>query len=353
MRDKENDHMMKKMIVGLMIISLIIFSGCGYKKKNVALQSMEQIHKATGVPVKTQVVKIRKFSTMLKYSATVQARSEAVKYSRVADVVQQVFFKVGDYVRKNQVVVTFPKNNQTTQYYQLKAAYDLAGQTYRRMANLYQEGVVSKQELDNTQTNFEVAKANLNTTEDSLKVKAPLSGYITQLNVKPTDNVNEDGPLFTVSNLDLVEAQLWASSQEAGQIKCGQKVILSWNGRRFAGSISQVGRIMDLNRKAFEVKALFKNIDQILTSGITAEVAIETYTNENAVMIHRKDLVSEGANRYVYIVANGIAVKKEVKLGAEQGVLVEVKFGLKPGDRLIVEGNKMVENQAKVQVVKS
>ena len=183
--------MMKKMIVGLMIISLIIFSGCGYKKKNVALQSMEQIHKATGVPVKTQVVKIRKFSTMLKYSATVQARSEAVKYSRVADVVQQVFFKVGDYVRKNQVVVTFPKNNQTTQYYQLKAAYDLAGQTYRRMANLYQEGVVSKQELDNTQTNFEVAKANLNTTEDSLKVKAPLSGYITQLNVKPTDNVNE------------------------------------------------------------------------------------------------------------------------------------------------------------------
>jgi membrane fusion protein (multidrug efflux system) len=353
MRDKENDNMTKKMTIGLMIICLIIFSGCRDKKKNIALQSMEQIHKATGIPVKTEVVKMRRFSAMLKYSATVQARSEAVKYSRVADVVQQVFFKVGDYVRANQIVITFPKNNQTTQYYQLKAAYYLAGQTYRRMANLYQEGIISKQELDNAQTNLEVAKANFNTTEDSLKVKAPISGHITQLNVKPTDNVDVDEPLFTVSNLDWVEARLWASSQEAEQIKYGQKVILSWNGRRFTGSISQIGRIMDLNKKAFEVKALFKNKDQILTSGITAEAAIETYVNENAVMIHRKDLVSEGDHRFVYIVANGVAVKKEVKLGAEQGTLVEVKSGLVPGDQLIVEGNKMVEDQVKVQVVHS
>jgi RND family efflux transporter MFP subunit len=153
-----------------------------------------------------------------------------------------------------------------------------------------------------------------------------------------------------VSNLDWVEARLWAASQEAGQIKCGQQVIFSWNGRRFAGSIAQVGRIMDLNRKAFEVKALFKNKEQILTSGITAEVAIETYTDEQAVMIHRQNLVSEGDRRFVYIVANGVAVKKEVKLGAGQGVLVEVKSGLEPGDRLIVEGNKMVEDQAKVEV---
>jgi membrane fusion protein (multidrug efflux system) len=345
--------MIKKMIISLMIISMITFSGCRDKKKNTVLQSMEQIHKATGVPVKTEIVKTSKFSTVLKYSAIVQAHSEAIKYSRVSDVVQQVYYKVGDYVHEDQTVLTFPKNNQTTQYYQLKAVCALAEQTYRRMANLYKEGIISKQELDNAQTNFEVAKANLNTTEDSLKVKAPLSGYITQLNVKPTDNVNEDEPLFTVSNLDLVEARLWASSQEAEQIKCGQKVILSWNGRRFEGSISQIGRIMDLNTKAFEVKALFKNKDKILTSGITAEVAIETYANANAVVIHRKDLVNEGDHRFVYIVDNGVAVKKEVKLGAEQGVLLEVKSGLTPGDQLIIEGNKMVEDQAKVRVVNS
>jgi membrane fusion protein (multidrug efflux system) len=344
--------MTKKMIIGLMIVCLITFSGCWDKKKKVILQSMEQIHKARGVPVKTRIVKMGKFSTALKFSALVQARSEAIKYSRVSDVVQQVFYKVGDYVREGQTVITFPKNNQTTQYYQLKAVYNLAEQTYRRMENLFKEGIISKQELDNAQTKLEVAKADLNTTEDSLKVKAPLSGYITQLNVKPTDNVSKDEPLFTVSNLDQIEARIWASSQEIEEIRLGQKVILTWNGRQYAGFISQVGKIMDLNRKAFEVKALFKNKAQILTSGITAEVAIETYTNEKAVMIHRKDLVSKGGHRFVYIVAKGIAVKKEVKLGAQQGVLVEVKSGLEPGDQLIVAGNKMVEDQAKVQVVK-
>lgn len=345
--------MKKTMLVGLLVVSLVAFSGCRTKKASSDLQSMEQIHKATGVPVKTETIRVQEFNKVLKYSATLQAKSEAVRYSRVSDVVQDVLFKVGDYVHENQTVVVFPKNVQTTQYYQLKAAYDLAQQTYHRMQELYKEGVISKQELDNAKTNYEVARANLNTADDLLRVKAPLSGYITSLNVKPTDNVSVGDPLFTVSNLEQIEAQMWASSQEVEQIKIGQKVMAVWDGKEIVGSITQISKIMDSKKKAFEVKALFSNKDHVLTSGITTDVSIEVYHNPNAIVVDRKNLITENGKHYVYIVNKDSALKKEVEIGSEQGNVVEIKSGLTPGEALITEGSKTVTDRAKIKRVNS
>lgn len=345
--------MRKKLLVGLMVISLIAFSGCRAKKNDDSLQSMEQIHKASGIPVKTETVQTKEFNKVFKYSATLQAKSEAVRYSRVSDVVQEVLAKVGDYVSENQTIVVFPKNVQATQYYQLKAAYDLSQQTYHRMQELYKEGVISKQELDNAQANYEVARANLNTADDLLRVKAPLSGYITSLNVKPTDNVSVGDPLFTVSNLDRIEAQMWASSQEVEQIKVGQRVTVTWDGKQITGSVTQISKIMDPAKKAFEIKAMFVNKDRVLTSGITTDVAVEIYRNPQAVVVDRKNLISENGKHYVYVADKDLALKKAVEIGSEQGNAVEIKSGLVPGDVLITEGSKTVTNRAKIKQVNS
>lgn len=345
---------MKKAILITLILFMVSFSGCLFnRKQEVGFKSMEQLHQENGVPVKIEEVRVDEFGTDLKYTATLKARSEAVRYAQIADVVQDVNYNIGDYVRENETVVTFPENNQTTQYHQIKANYELAETTYRRMERMYQEGVISKQELDAVRTNYQVAKANLNATDDILRVKAPLSGYITQLNVKPTDNVNPGTPLFTVSNLDLIEAQIWASSKEADQIRVGQRVILEWDGKLVEGSVAQVGQIMDPNRKAFSVKAIFKNTDKILTSGITADISIQIYNNEQAVVVSRRNLVEEDGKRFIYVVNNGKAVKREILTGKERGALIEVKSGLKPGEFMITEGSTMVADQTKVNIINS
>ncbi len=345
---------MKKIILIMSVIVLVSLTGCGFgKKQATSLKSMEELYRENGVPVKIEEVKTDSFSAALKYSATLRACSEAVRYAQIADVVQDVYFNVGDYVLEDQTVVVFPQNNQTAQYHQIKASYELAEATYHRMERMYQEGVISKQELDSARTNFEVAQANLNLTDDALRVKAPLSGYITQLNVKPTDNVSPGTPLFTVSNLESIEAQIWASSKEVDQIKLGQKVTLEWDGKSVEGSVFQVSQIMDSSKKAFAVKALFKNPNKILTSGITADISIRTYQNGEAVMVRRKDLVDENGKRFVYVAVNGKAIKREVSTGKEQGVLIEVKSGLRPGEFIITEGNKMVADQTKVKIINS
>lgn len=159
--------------------------------------------------------------------------------------------------------------------------------------------------------------------------------------------------MFTVSNLDLIEAQIWASSKEADQIRVGQRVILEWDCKLVQGSIIQVSQIMDPRRKAFEVKALFKNADKVLTSGITADISIQTYNNEQAVVVSRRNLVEEDGKRFIYVVNNGKAVKREILTGKERGALIEVKSGLKPGEFMITEGSTMVADQTKVNIINS
>lgn len=341
---------MKKMVLVVLIAGLCCLAGCGPEEES-QMQSMEQIYNEAGVPVRVETVNEQSFAATLNYSATLQATSEATAYAKLADVVQEIKFQVGDYVAKDETVIVFPRNNQSAQYYQAKAGYDLAHQTHQRMERLYNEGLVSKQELDQAAANFKVAQANLNSVDDAIQVKAPLSGYLTQLNVKVTDNVGVGTPLFTISNLDEIEARVWASSKEIDQIKLGQSVVMEWNGQQYQGSVSQVSRIMNAGRKAFEVRTVFKNPTKELTSGITAGISIETYRNDGVIAVPRKCLINGGDKYFVYLVKEGKAVRREVTLGREQGVTVELLSGVEPGDQLIVEGGNMVSDSVLVNLV--
>ncbi len=70
-------------------------------------------------------------------------------------------------------------------------------------------------------------------------------------------------------------------------------------------------------------------------------------------VVRRRNLVEEDGKRFVYVVANGKAIRRQISTGKEQGALVEVKSGLKPGEFIIVEGNTMVTDQTKVNIVNS
>lgn len=335
------------------MMSVGVISGCFWDDKDTteSAQSMEQIYRQEGVPVKTITVQAQQSSKSLKYSATLSGQSEAIGFSKMADVVQEVRCNIGDYVKKDQIVVTFPQDNQSVQYFQAKAAFDLATTTKERMAKLFEKGLISRQELDNVNANYEVTKANLNAVSSVIWIKAPLSGYITQINVKPSDTVAVGTPLFTVSNLNKIEAKLWVSSNEIDYIEPGQKAVVEWNGSQIEGRITQVSKVMNLGYKAFEVRALFNNAKNLLTSGVTADITIESNIRNNVIEIDRKCISVSGDQNYVFVVEDGRAVHRDITLGRSEDLTVEIVDGLQDGDILIAERNAALEDGIKVKLI--
>ena len=67
---------------------------------------------------------------------------------------ESVKYSVGDWVDKDTVVVTFPKDNPSANYYQAKTVYENLEATYKRMSNLYNSKGISKQDYDNAKTAY-------------------------------------------------------------------------------------------------------------------------------------------------------------------------------------------------------
>jgi membrane fusion protein, multidrug efflux system len=329
--------------------ALLICSACSNSKKSQGVsRSMESIYKEDGVPVALRTAAEEPFATYLKYPATLKARMESAATASLAEVVRKTNAQVGDYVRKDDVIVALSGDNANFQ--QAKAALDTAEASYARYKTMFESSDISPQDFDNVKAQYAQARAAFKTMDDFVNVKAPIDGYITRLDVHPSDNVGPGAPLFTVSSLDAIDAKLYVTGDEARMVKVGQAALIEEGGRAFRGAVTQVSIIMDPQRKAIPVTASFANRGSFLTGGISTDVSLEVYRSL-AIVVMQKEIVRQNDTYYTFVVEEGVAKRRELKLGRRDGLRYEILAGLERGDKLVAEGAQSLGDGVKVRVV--
>jgi RND family efflux transporter MFP subunit len=269
----------------------------------------------------------------------------------VADEVEEVMVQVGDTVERNQVLLGFPQSTPSARYLQAKVAYENAKVTYERIEQLYKNGHVAEQERDNAQAAYDVAAADYRSVRDMVEVSAPIDGYVTRINVRESDNVEPGDLLLTISQIDRMTAKVWASDREIASIRVGQRASAAWNDKRIEGRVVQVDMAMDSDHQGFGVVLEFDNPKRILKVGVIADITITTYSNPEALSIERKNIMKEGDTHFVYLARNGAAERRDVVIGRQHGLDVEVREGLAMGEYLITEGQLLLEQGNKIRIV--
>jgi len=343
----EKRKMKKIIIILLTVIVIVSFAACG---KRQASKNMEQIQREEGIPVRIKELQPTTYVQSNTYNATLAGIEESVVSAKVSDVVVQINAKVGDYVNKDQVIVTFPQDTPSAQFIQASSAYQNAKVTYERMQRLFSQGAISQQDMDNVTTAFNVSKANYNTSYNLINVKAPISGYITAIYVNPGDLVGPGADLFTVSNTSKYKATIWIPDTEIKSMKKGLKVTAKWNDDTLTGYISSIAMAMEQNKKAFRTEVIFTNKPKYITSGVTVKITINTETIPNAIVLDRSAMVESAGKTYAWIVVNNKATRREIKVGHNNGIEYEITAGLNPGDKLITEGLTMIYEGCLVKV---
>ncbi|MBL1213787.1 MAG: efflux RND transporter periplasmic adaptor subunit [Ignavibacteriae bacterium] len=336
-----------KALIILMTSSLIISCGNGEHES----KSMEQIYKEEGVPVKVSKIEKESFSSNLTYNTVLSGIKESSASAMIGGRIENVLVKVGDYVEKDQLLVTFPTDNPATQYYQAKVAYENALSMYERYKSLFETGGISAQELDNIKTQFEVNKANWNSVKKTVKVLAPISGYVTKVAVNESDNVRKETQLVTVADLSRLKASINVSENEIDEITKGTQAEAHWLGKTIQGKVTQVDMAMDPYTQAFNADVVFDNSDRKLMAGLTVEVNIKGSTQENTISVERKNLVKKGNEFYAFVVNNSAAKQRKLILGKNRGLFVEVVQGLNENDLLITEGQMFLEDNSKIKII--
>ncbi len=335
-------------ILSILTASFIMFS-CAEKLE--AQKSMEQIRKEDGIAVKVKLVQEEAFEKDLSFFSTLRGYEESTKGSLVSDRVLKMKAKVGQSVSAGQVLVEFPSNNPALGYMQAKASLENAKKMYDRMNELLKAGETSQQNVDNLYTQYEVSRRNVEAIEQLINIEAPISGIITEVHKKEGDHANPGDPLFTVAKLNKMIAKVWASEREVLELKTGMPATVTMGGKEFKGTVNLIPLAMDDKTRAFGVEILLDNPRRDLKSGVTVDVRIKTYTNPRTIVIPRNLVFNDGGKHYVYLDNNGQAARREVTLGMESGIDVEVTGGLSVGERLITEGQTLVSEGTKIKVI--
>ena len=343
---------MKRKSIAIIAFSVIALAvgGCGSDTES---RNMEQIYAEEGVPVVTAPVEETGFASTIEFTAVLTGVMESSAYAAVDDKIDHIYYSVGDYVEKDSVVMTFPTDNPSANYFQAKVAYENAKATFDRMTGYFETGGLSRQDYDNARTSYEVAKANWDAVRQSVMVKAPISGTLTRTNVRESDNVQKEQELFTIARMDRLKATVWVPDTKIGDIKKGQKATALWNGIVLTGEVVQVDLSVNQARQAFGVVTEFANPGLKVRAGVTATVAIEAYQSDRAIVVGRKNIVRTGDHAYVFTAENGLARRKEVTLGRSADIDVEILTGLQPGETLITAGQMHLDDGTKIRVVDS
>ncbi len=251
--------------------------------------------------------------------------------------------------------------------------------TAARYRPLAAERAISQQELDDAETrentsqaNVANAKANLEKAQLDLgwtKIVSPIDGIAGVAKSQVGDLVNREVVMTTVSQVDPIKVYFNPSEQEYlywvakhgpvqktlqndRNLEMGSLELILSDGSVFPqrGKPFLVGREVDVKTGTIQLGGAFKNPNNLLRPGQYAKVRVAVDVRKGAILVPQR-AVSElqGSHQVAVVGADNKVTIKVVKIGPNEGSMVVVDEGLKPGDRIVVEGLQRVRSGMAVE----
>jgi membrane fusion protein, multidrug efflux system len=299
--------MIKRIVVILLVLAVIGFVGyrasVNYKAKQAA-QNKPIAEKI--VPVQTTTAESREFIDIVKASGNIQADSEVTLYSKVPGKIVRNDVKMGTVVTAGMTVAMVNRDEVGYQF------------------NTYE-------------------------------VKSDVKGVVSRVLQNPGALVNPNTPLMTLVDIDVVKAVAAVDELKIRFVRLGQSVkvrLQAYPKDVFSAVVSNISPVANSATRTIEVEVSIANKNHRIKPGMYAEVEFEEGRHRGFVL-PIVAVVDRAGRKYVFAVADGKALMKEVVTGAVVGDIIEITSGIDGTETLVTSGADKLENKDKIIVVKS
>jgi len=264
---------------------------------------------------------------------------------------------LGASVQKGAVLAKVDYRTQRAYQLQAQAALDLAEATHARMTKLGTE-FASAQKIDETRYARDGATANLNLANANATNAIILAdgwGTVAAKYAEQGEFVSPGTPLYRIvdTRTIIVEAAIAESQVKTVVNGATVTVVINALGKEMDGTVETILPKADATSKTFTVRVAIDNHDASILVGMSASLRIHSGRLNN-VLIIPQDVIIEGNNeRYVYVVEQGLAQKRNVALGAVEKAKVVVESGLSPNESLVVFGQRDLTDGQPVNIVRN
>lgn len=371
--------MLRKIIV--FVFAAAMLTACGNDD-----QQAETLDTPKTAKVRTVTVEKTSTASSRSFTATVSSEKTAFIIPKVVGYVEQILVSPGQKIEKGQLLVTIKSGELEEKYafaqssrkeaeiglkmaqaqlVQAKSQYDLAEKTYNRFSNLIKNNSVSRQEYDQVEASYDLAKQALNIAEERVEqarlkqqqadsmlnevktylsytqIKAPFDGVVLEQNMDAGNLAAPGNPILKIGNTATV-IYTYISQSLIKDITTGMEALVSIESlnEEYDSEVLEISPDVDVFTGNFKVKLMGC---EKLYPGMFAKVRFVT-GSEEVITIPESAVVKRGQLTIVFVNDRGRADMRVVKTGREFDGMVEILSGLEEGEQIVADNAKLLKS---------
>ncbi len=355
--------MIKRFIIVLAVL-IVIFGGIfGYKAyKGYEIQQFMKTRKFPPVSVSAAVAKIGNWQPYIHTIGNVTAINSVNVTTQVAGQVTGIYFKSGEFVRKNQVLVTLDDSLQLALLKQYKSQLILNKFNYLQYKKAYKENAVSKESYISMLSALRQNEAQIAQTDvtiGDMTIRAPFSGIVGIRNsnfVNLGQYIKTGANIIPLYSINPIYIDFTMPQNDLHSLKVNQKVKIGLDSyhKIFYGRIKTISIDVNTVSRNITARVIVDNDGMYLRPGMFVTGRVFLPVIHNVVTVPATAVTYNPYGDFVYIVhkKNGVTFVKTdyVTTGEERNGVVVILKGLKAGEKVVTAGQVKLRNGIPVKI---
>lgn len=305
------------------------------------------------VPVRVEAARSEARPLGDEVVGTVRARDVAYVSSSVMGTIQMLKVKLGDPVRKGDVLIRLAAGEIDAKAAQAEAAFTRAKTDLARADKLRESRTIPEAQHEAARTQLALAQAALaeaSAVRDYTVIRAPISGVVTAKESNVGDLALPGKPLLVIESPGALRLEAYVPEVSAAGLPIGRALTVRVDAlaQELAASVGELSPTADAVSRSVLVKLDLPRAEG-LRSGMFGRVSIAR-GQEQVLTVPAGALVRRGQLETLFVADHGRARLRLVRVGRDLSARAELLAGLEPGEPVIVSHPERLRDGQPVEV---
>lgn len=273
--------------------------------------------------------------------------------------ITKVLVKEGDHVKKGDIIALIEDDDFRIALERAEATYDLAKSEYARDKSIHAKGVIPTATLEINRNNLQTAKSDYENAKllfSRTSITSPMDGIIRRMDAKIGLQLSIGDPIAEILAIDRMKAVIGIPESDVTAVRVLENVDLTVQAlgdRIITGRKHFLSPSPESAARLYNLELEIDNSGGEILAGMFIRADIVKKQIDETLAVPFYSVISRNDEQYVFIEEEGVAKKRKVKLGIMEKWMVQITEGLNPGDSLVIEGHRDVEDDQNVKIIKN
>jgi len=328
-------------LIVLLMAAISLFPACS---RNSRGNEKNKTDESARISVTAATVTSERVEKRVDITGTLSAWEDATVSLEAEGRIIKINTDLGDRVKKDQVLSTIEDVEYQWKKAQADAELNTANADFKRVSELYNKNLFSRQQFDEAKRRLEFAKASAEYATDKLEdtsLRAPFDGLVAKRMINLGEYVRTGTPAYQIVMTSPLKFRGEVPERYTEDVKPDNEVMAYVESRRgepLHGKIVRIGASVNAVTRSFPIEAKIENPDNVIKPGTFSRLSILTATFQDALTVPESGVTFFAGNPKVFVLSDGKAIERAIEIEGKSKDRYIITKGLAAGEVIATSG---------------